>query len=88
MWFQPDLPNPAVDLSKIGFDNYKDKYPVEHDALIDDYEKNWLNKKNLNFSDSSYTRDWFFNELYFKDQYEQAHLPMTFLSKISSPCAF
>jgi len=35
------LPNPAVDLSKLGYTVSKDKIPYEFEHLIEDFKDRW-----------------------------------------------
>ena len=88
MWFQKDLPNPAVDLSKLGFAIPKDWVPFEFENYLDKFKDWWIFRINQNFdnlNDNSYVEGWFFLEIQFIDQFKQLHYPMAFLSKISSP---
>lgn len=87
MWFQRDVPNPGVDLSKL-YGKGKDIYPNElKDKLGDSnyFTSLWIDKIDKNFDNDELKRDRMFENPYFKDQYEDIHLPMKFISQITSP---
>lgn len=88
MWFQPEIPNPGVDLSKLyKIESNDDGYPFELKNLIIDpnFEGEILTKIDENFISDDLKEDRFFMNLLFEDQYKTKHYPMKFLSQITSP---
>ena len=88
MWFQPDIPNPGVDLSKL----YNDKdeiYPYELKGRINDikegFDIDWNQSIENNFENEELKVDRLFMKPYSQDQYQTKHLPMKFMSQITSP---
>jgi hypothetical protein len=73
MWFQPDLPNPAVDLGKLGRDEIKDKVPEEYKKLLEEidgqiaFRKRWVTRYTHNFYDESLMENRFFKEIFYQD---------------------
>lgn len=86
MWFQPDIPNPGVDLSKLR-GNDTDVYPYDIKNKLKDgvFATDWRNKIDSNFDNEELKKDRLFNNTQFQDQYEVKHYPMKFLSQITSP---
>ena len=88
MWFQPEIPNPGVDLSKLQ-GSYKDdiEFPFEvKEKMIEGfYDDRLLEKISDNFITESLREDRIFNNLLYEDQYKVKHYPMRFMSQITSP---
>jgi len=88
MWFQPDIPNPGVDLSKL-FDKKEDSYPYELEKKListeDGFFADWDMKIEENFDNEELKTDREFRKPYNQDQYQTKHLPMKFFSEITSP---
>jgi hypothetical protein len=88
MWFQPDIPNPGVDLSKL-YDVKEDQYPHELKDRINDikegFDIDWNQSIENNFENEELKVDRLFMSPHIQDQYQSKHLPMKFMSQITSP---
>jgi hypothetical protein len=88
MWFQPDIPNPGVDLSKL-YDVRGDLYPFELQERLTDpkngFDIDWELKIEENFENEELKTDRMFNNVYVQDQYQMKHIPMKFFSQITCP---
>ena len=88
MWFQPEIPNPGVDLSKLyKTDTNDDNYPYELKDLIinPNFQGEIMTRIDENFISDDLKEERFFMSLLFEDQYKNKHYPMKFLSQITSP---
>ena len=88
MWFQPEIPNPGVDLSKLyKIDSSDDGYPYELKELIinPNFQGEITTKIDENFISDDLKDERFFTNLLYEDQYKTKHYPMKFLSQITSP---
>lgn len=88
MWFQPEIPNPEVDLSKL-YDVKEDLYPFELKEKLEDirdgFVADWELKIEENFDNEELKADREFRNPFMQDQYQTKHFPMKFLSQITSP---